>query len=558
MRTYQRLLVGNLRQVFVEHHLIVHHRTYLQQIEHPRTVGIQLHGKFYLHLAAHALTPKFQNQPQKLRKGKHPLLQHAAEGDEFTSSVVNTVANHHVVRVVRGSNELQRTVLFGFLDRKFQQVETVVHPEILLHGFHFEGIKPRLRLAQGYFHLARLQHLVGMGRTDAQVHAAVHDVFPQPECKVYRAVFGLFVPDGVVVHRTGHTGDVRVETVTVTVSGHFLKNHRHFFLVDDVARGRHIRLAVAVEHRSVYPLDGIAQHLQPHVTTLHVRYHIGGVYPGKRLVMGIFEQGRGTDGYGLAHDIEIGLQVADQAFGQPGLQECTENLFVRNVRKRNLVKFVRVHELVKDIRTEHHRFGYHDIRVVERVQFRMLLDDVVQKSQATPFSAQRPFTDTCEIAETVETVAVEHGYHALVLHPAVAHNRVIYDLTMGIHVLERTPCDMFQELGYGEQCPRAQPTRHVVARNMIKERFLGQSEDIVLKVFQVLDARHLFHRVRVEEDKISETEMPTYQTSQVDPYLLGILVDKMRPALLGPSTLISFRRLHNQRHELVFGTDGRQ
>ena len=171
--------------------------------------------------------------------------------------------------------------------------------------------------------------------------------------------------------------------------------------------------------------------------------------------MCIFEQGRGTDGNRLAYDIEIGLQVADQAFGKTGTEERTENLFVGNVRKRNLVKFVRVHELVEDVRTEHHRFGYHDICIVERVQFGMLLDDVIQEGQATPFSAQRAFTDTCEIAETVETVAVEHGHYALVLHPAVAHNRIVYDLTVGIHVLKRIPRDVLQELGYGEQCPRA-------------------------------------------------------------------------------------------------------
>lgn len=146
--------------------------------------------------------------------------------------------------------------------------------------------------------------------------------FPSPSARFTVPSSACSVPYGVVVHRAGHTGDVRIKTVAVTVSGHLLKNHRHFFLVDDVARSRHIRLAIAVEHRSIYPLNGIAQHLQPHVATLHVRYHIGGIYPGKRLVMCIFEQGRGPVGNGLAHDIEIGLQVADQAFGKPGLQDA--------------------------------------------------------------------------------------------------------------------------------------------------------------------------------------------------------------------------------------------
>ena len=93
---------------------------------------------------------------------------------------------------------------------------------------------------------------------------------------------------------------------------------------------------------------------------------------------------------------------------------------------------------------------------------------------------------------------------------------------------------------------------------MIKERFLGQGENVVLKVFQVFDARHFFHCIRVEEDEIAEPKMTAYQTTEVHPYLLGILVDEMRPAFLGPAAFVGLRRLHNQRHELVFGTDGRQ
>lgn len=93
---------------------------------------------------------------------------------------------------------------------------------------------------------------------------------------------------------------------------------------------------------------------------------------------------------------------------------------------------------------------------------------------------------------------------------------------------------------------------------MVKERFLGQGENVVLKVFQVFDARYFFHCVRVEKDEITEPEMTAYQTTEVHPYLLGILVDEMRPAFLGPAAFVGLRRLHNQRHELVFGTDGRQ
>ncbi len=106
VRAYERLLVGYLRQVFVEHHLVVHHRANLQQVEDAGAVGIQFHGKFYLHFAPHALTPEAQRHPQEFRKREHPLLQHAAERDELAPALVDAVAYHHVGGVERGRDVL--------------------------------------------------------------------------------------------------------------------------------------------------------------------------------------------------------------------------------------------------------------------------------------------------------------------------------------------------------------------------------------------------------------------------------------------------------------------
>ena len=87
---------------------------------------------------------------------------------------------------------------------------------------------------------------------------------------------------------------------------------------------------------------------------------------------------------------------------------------------------------------------------------------------------------------------------------------------------------------------------------MVKERFLGQGENVVLKVFQVFDARYFFHCVRVEEDEITEPEMTAYQTTEVHPYLLGILVDERRIVFGGIQYVFRFGRLYNQRDKRVF------
>ncbi len=93
--------------------------------------------------------------------------------------------------------------------------------------------------------------------------------------------------------------------------------------------------------------------------------------------MRVFEQRGGTDGDGLPHHVEVSLKVSGEPFGKPRLQERAEDVLVRDVRESRLVKFVRVHELVEDVRAKHDGLGNHDIRVVVGVEFGMTLDDVV-------------------------------------------------------------------------------------------------------------------------------------------------------------------------------------
>ena len=241
--------------------------------------------------------------------------------------------------------------------------------------------------------------------------------------------------------------------------------------------------------------------------------------------------------------------------GQLGLQKTRQNLLIRHVGQSELVEVVGIHELVEHVRAEHHCFRDHHIGIVESVQVGMLHDDMVQESQPAPLSAKGTITDTGEIAVTVETVALEHGHHALVLHPTIAHDGIENNLAMGIHVLQRAPRNVFEKFRDGKQGARTEPTRHVVARDMVKERFLGKSENVVLQVFQVLYAGHFLHRVGVKENEIAETEILTHQPTEIHTYLLRILVDELRSALFRPHAFVRLGRLQDKRHELILGTD---
>ena len=61
---------------------------------------------------------------------------------------------------------------------------------------------------------------------------------------------------------------------------------------------------------------------------------------------------------------------------------------------------------------------------------------VVNESQAASLSSQRTITDTGKIGITVETVALEHGYHSLVFHLAVFYDGFENYLAVGIDVLK--------------------------------------------------------------------------------------------------------------------------
>ena len=102
-----------------------------------------------------------------------------------------------------------------------------------------------------------------------QIAALIEDLPPAGE------ILRRLVADGVIVYRTEHSAYVGIVSVAVFLAYHFLQNHRHLLLVDDIARCRHIRLGVFVIHRGVNALDGGGEHLQHLLLVFEVRNHIG-------------------------------------------------------------------------------------------------------------------------------------------------------------------------------------------------------------------------------------------------------------------------------------------
>ena len=135
-----------------------------------------------------------------------------------------------------------------------------------------------------------------MIRRKTKRHTAIHNIFSQSKSQIHRSFLRLFITQRIIIERACHTGHGRIITFSVLVTNDFLQNDSHLFLVYHVRRSLHISLAVTEVYRSIHSLDGIGKHTQHLIAVVQIRNHIRIVNPRKRLIMGIFQQRRRTDG----------------------------------------------------------------------------------------------------------------------------------------------------------------------------------------------------------------------------------------------------------------------
>ena len=190
------------------------------------------------------------------------MLKYVGESNHLSSSRIDTVADNHIVWVVSRSDIVERAIGFGFFYRKFKQIKSIVEREVLPHILQVERIEAGLSFAQCHLHLAGLQNLVGVIRTDTQRKSAVNYVFTKSQRQAYSTFFCLLIVDRIIVDRTRHTRNGRIITVAILGTHYLLQDNRHLLLVDNIAGGLHIRLAVLIIYRGVNSLYGIAQHTQ--------------------------------------------------------------------------------------------------------------------------------------------------------------------------------------------------------------------------------------------------------------------------------------------------------
>ena len=439
----------------------------------------------------------------------------------------------------------------GILHFEGLDVETVVNLEVGTGVGGVEGIELGLRLAQGYVHLAGLQHLVGVVGRHAQGLSAVDDVLAQSQCQARYALLGFLVADGIVVERAQHAADIGIVVVAILPAHHGLQYHSHLLLVYHVLCGGHVSLGVAVVNRGIDSLDGASQHTQHLILVLKIGYHVSAVDACKRLVVGIFEQRRGAYGYRRVRGIEESEEVCNERIGQLGTQKGVQDFVVGRIAQGYLVEIVLLHESIEDVGTQHHRLRNLHRGVGKPAELGMPLDNVVEESQSAPLAAERAVADTRKVGIAVELAAVEDGNGAYVLHVAILHDGIEDDLLVGIYVLQLVPCDVFQEGRHGKDSPRTEPPAHVVARDVAQHGVVGDAEDVVLKLLQIMHSHDLGMALWVTEDEVAEAHVLFEYVSEVAAHGLRVLVDKEEALGLGLGAVIRLRTLKDKGHILV-------
>ena len=86
---------------------------------------------------------------------------------------------------------------------------------------------------------------------------------------------------------------------------------------------------------------------------------------------------------------------------------------------------------------------------------------------------------------------------------------------------------------------------------MVKERLVGNIEDVLLEVFQVLYAQYLLARLGVAYYEVSETEVFAQRIAQFGGQLLGVLVDKGTTHFPGRGFVAYLTRFHYYGQERV-------
>ena len=128
MRAQETVLVGNCGEVFVKFHSVVHHWSDLQEAELASSVGMEIDGKLYLDGAFHLILSILQHFAHQFWQRKDITLQDTSKRDDLAvATLVETIVDALIDRVVGGTNPLKCAVAFSLSNRHLDEIEAIIH-----------------------------------------------------------------------------------------------------------------------------------------------------------------------------------------------------------------------------------------------------------------------------------------------------------------------------------------------------------------------------------------------------------------------------------------------
>ena len=173
--------------------------------------------------------------------------------------------------------------------RQVHQIHRIVTGQHECARPEIQCIHRLLRVVQRYLHVGQLEYLFREFRDESQGISTVYYGLSQTECQIHYTVLRLFLSDRIEVDRTGHPGKHRVIQFPVFRSADALYDDRHLFLAQEISGGVDICPAAIEKRRCIHALDGFAQQSEHLVLVFGKRNHVGGIYPGERLVVAVLQ-----------------------------------------------------------------------------------------------------------------------------------------------------------------------------------------------------------------------------------------------------------------------------
>ena len=304
-----------------------------------------------------------------------------------------------------------------------------------------------------------LEHVPGIAGGEAQHLLSVHYGFSKAEGQLGDAFIGLLVADGVEIDAPDHAGQGGEEVPLVLGTADFLEDDRHLLFRDHVGGGGYIGPGRGEVHRGVHALDGLCKQPQLLVLILHAGEHIGGIHSCKRLVIRVFQLGRGTHGKRGPDLADKHAQRVGEILGQGGGYEFREDLVVGDVGIDHIVQAVLLDEAVEVFGAYHEGPRNQDLYVFPVIVQSVPVKHTVKEGQAACLAAYGTFAEAGEPDAVVVGLRAEPCYDSQSLDCAVAVDRLHGGAAEGLGGGVGGPLEF---VSYGEYTSCKQPAGKVI------------------------------------------------------------------------------------------------